>query len=107
MNFFEHQDQARRQTRWLVVLFILAVLAIIAAIDLALLMAFTCLLVVAATVPLLKLGFALLAAKHLVLLGLGLLGILFVWCDAVRGKVLPALGTPTDIALGALFAAFG
>ena len=40
MNFFEHQDQARRQTRWLVVLFILAVLAIIATVDLALLLAF-------------------------------------------------------------------
>jgi Zn-dependent protease with chaperone function len=40
VNFFEHQDHARRQTRWLVVLFILAVLAIIAAVDFALLIAF-------------------------------------------------------------------
>ncbi|MEQ9459644.1 MAG: M48 family metallopeptidase [Phycisphaeraceae bacterium] len=32
MDFFEHQEQARRQTTWLVVLFILAVLAIIAAV---------------------------------------------------------------------------
>ncbi len=40
MNFFEHQDHARRQTRWLVVLFILAVLAIIVAVDFALLLAF-------------------------------------------------------------------
>ena len=40
MNFFEHQDHARRQTRWLVVLFILAVLAIVLAVDFALLLAF-------------------------------------------------------------------
>jgi Zn-dependent protease with chaperone function len=33
LNFFEHQDKARRQTRWLVVMFALAVLAIIAAVD--------------------------------------------------------------------------
>lgn len=36
MNFFEHQDRSRRHTRWLVFLFILAVLAIIASVDLAL-----------------------------------------------------------------------
>ncbi len=36
MNFFEHQDRSRRHTRWLVFLFILAVLAIIAAVDFAL-----------------------------------------------------------------------
>jgi Zn-dependent protease with chaperone function len=40
VNFFEQQDHARRQTRWLVVLFLLAVLAIVAAIDLALLVGF-------------------------------------------------------------------
>ena len=40
MNFFEHQEQARRQSRWLVFLFVLAVLAIIAVIDLAILVAF-------------------------------------------------------------------
>lgn len=40
MNFFEHQDQARRQTRRLVILFILAVIAIVAAVDFALLMSF-------------------------------------------------------------------
>jgi len=33
MNFFEHQDRARRQSRWLLILFALAVLAIIAAVD--------------------------------------------------------------------------
>ncbi|NBB91694.1 MAG: M48 family metalloprotease [Gammaproteobacteria bacterium] len=33
MNFFEHQDKARRQSRWLVFLFALAVLAIVAAVD--------------------------------------------------------------------------
>ena len=38
MNFFEQQDQARRNTRRLVVLFILAVLAIVAVVDLALLL---------------------------------------------------------------------
>jgi len=35
MNFFEQQDQARRQTRTLVILFILAVLAIIVAVNFA------------------------------------------------------------------------
>jgi Zn-dependent protease with chaperone function len=40
MNFFEHQDQARRQSRWLVFLFILAVLIIIVVIDIAVLLAF-------------------------------------------------------------------
>ena len=39
MNFFEHQDRARRQSRWLFVLFGLAVLAIVAAVDLILLLA--------------------------------------------------------------------
>lgn len=40
MNFFEYQDRARRSTRWLVLVFILAVLAIVAVIDLALLAVF-------------------------------------------------------------------
>lgn len=40
MNFFEHQEQARRQSRWLVLLFILAVLIIIVVIDVAILVAF-------------------------------------------------------------------
>jgi len=40
VNFFEYQDQARRQTRWLVFLFILAVVVIIVVIDLAMLVAF-------------------------------------------------------------------
>lgn len=40
MNFFEHQDNARRQTRWLVVLFILAVVTIVVVIDLVILLAF-------------------------------------------------------------------
>ncbi|MGD8384218.1 MAG: M48 family metallopeptidase [Lysobacterales bacterium] len=40
MNFFQYQDQARRQTRWLVFLFILAVVAIIVVIDFALLVGF-------------------------------------------------------------------
>lgn len=38
MNFFEHQDRARKQTRWLIGAFVLAVLAIIATIDLILLL---------------------------------------------------------------------
>jgi len=29
MNFFENQEQARRQSRWLVILFILAVITIV------------------------------------------------------------------------------
>jgi Zn-dependent protease with chaperone function len=33
MNFFERQDKARRQTRWLVALFVLAVVAIIMAVN--------------------------------------------------------------------------
>ena len=40
MNFFEYQDQARRQSRWLVFLFILAVITIIVVIDFAMLVAF-------------------------------------------------------------------
>ena len=40
MNFFEYQEQARRQSRWLVFLFILAVLIIIVVIDVAILVAF-------------------------------------------------------------------
>jgi Zn-dependent protease with chaperone function len=38
MNFFEYQDQARSQTRWLIIVFILAVVAIVAAIDFMLLL---------------------------------------------------------------------
>ena len=40
MNFFEYQEQARRQSRWLVFLFILAVVIIIIVIDIAILVAF-------------------------------------------------------------------
>lgn len=40
MNFFEHQEQARRQSRWLVFLFVLAVIIIIVVIDIAILVAF-------------------------------------------------------------------
>ena len=39
MNFFEYQEQARRQSRWLVFLFILAVVIIIVVIDVAILVA--------------------------------------------------------------------
>jgi Zn-dependent protease with chaperone function len=39
MNFFEHQHRARKQSRWLILVFIMAVLAIVAAIDLLLLIA--------------------------------------------------------------------
>lgn len=38
MNFFELQDQARKQTRWLVIAFILAVIAIVLAINLMVLL---------------------------------------------------------------------
>lgn len=40
MNFFEHQDEAKRNTRNLVLLFMLAVVLIVAAIDIALLVLF-------------------------------------------------------------------
>ena len=40
MNFFEYQEQARRQTRWLVILFILAVVIIVVVINIAILVAF-------------------------------------------------------------------
>lgn len=40
MNFFEYQEKARRQTRWLVVLFALAVLIIVVVINVAILVAF-------------------------------------------------------------------
>ncbi|MFC1720233.1 M48 family metallopeptidase [Pseudomonadota bacterium] len=39
MNFFEHQHRARKQSRWLILVFIMAVVAIVAAIDLLLLIA--------------------------------------------------------------------
>jgi Zn-dependent protease with chaperone function len=39
MNFFEQQDQARKQSRWLIVVFIVAVLAIVVSIDLLILLA--------------------------------------------------------------------
>jgi len=38
VNFFEHQDRARKQSRWLIVVFILAVLVIVTAINLILLL---------------------------------------------------------------------
>jgi len=40
VNFFEYQEQARRQSRWLIFLFILAVIIIIVVIDAAILVAF-------------------------------------------------------------------
>ncbi len=40
MNFFESQDQARRQSRWLILLFVLAVIIIVVVIDFAMLVAF-------------------------------------------------------------------
>jgi Zn-dependent protease with chaperone function len=39
MNFFEQQDRARKQSRWLIIVFIVAVLVIVAAIDLLILLA--------------------------------------------------------------------
>lgn len=39
MNFFEHQEESRRHTRWLLFLFALAVLAIILSVDLAVMLA--------------------------------------------------------------------
>jgi len=39
MNFFQQQDQARKQSRWLIFVFILAVVAIVAAINLIVLLA--------------------------------------------------------------------
>jgi Zn-dependent protease with chaperone function len=38
MNFFEQQDRARKQSRWLILVFILAVLAIVVAMDLIILL---------------------------------------------------------------------
>jgi Zn-dependent protease with chaperone function len=38
MNFFEHQERARKQSRWLIFVFILAVVVIVAAINLILLL---------------------------------------------------------------------
>jgi len=40
MNFFEYQEQAKRQSRWLVFLFILAVVIIVVVINFAILVAF-------------------------------------------------------------------
>ncbi len=41
MNFFEHQEQARKATRWLLFLFVIAVLAIIGIADLFFLLVFS------------------------------------------------------------------
>ena len=38
MNFFEQQDRARKQSRWLIIVFILAVLAIVVAMDMIILL---------------------------------------------------------------------
>jgi len=38
MNFFEHQDRAKKQSRWLLLMFALAVLAVVVAVDLVLLL---------------------------------------------------------------------
>jgi len=38
MNFFEYQDKARKQSRWLVLAFVLAVLAVVTAVDIILLL---------------------------------------------------------------------
>jgi Zn-dependent protease with chaperone function len=38
MNFFEQQDQAKKQTRWLVAVFVLAVIAVAASVNLVLLL---------------------------------------------------------------------
>jgi len=40
MNFFEYQDKAKKQSRWLLVVFALAVLAVVIAVDLVLLLVF-------------------------------------------------------------------
>jgi len=40
VNFFDYQEQARRQSRWLIFLFILAVIIIVVVIDAAILVAF-------------------------------------------------------------------
>ncbi len=40
MNFFEHQHQSRKLSRWLVVLFVSAVIAVVAAVDFVLFTAF-------------------------------------------------------------------
>ena len=39
MNFFEHQETARKQSRWLILIFILAVAAIVVAINIVILVA--------------------------------------------------------------------
>ena len=41
MNFFEHQDQARKSTRWLVVFFLLAVGSLVILVDLLVVVLFT------------------------------------------------------------------
>jgi Zn-dependent protease with chaperone function len=40
MNFFEHQEAARKRTAWLVVFFVIAVIAIVAAVNLAVIIVF-------------------------------------------------------------------
>lgn len=68
-------------------------------------LALLCLLALAVAMPLLPHGETVVAAKHIAFLALACLGALCLWFDAMAGAEQPALGTPTDIALGAFLLA--
>jgi O-antigen ligase/tetratricopeptide (TPR) repeat protein len=59
------------------------------------------LVVVVPLVPIIPLAGATMATKQLLLLGVAGLGVLWLLIEALRGAEQPALGTPTDLALGA------
>jgi Zn-dependent protease with chaperone function len=71
MNFFEHQDEARRNTRRLVLLFVLAVMTIVIAIDAVLLLLFGGVLDQSMAVPAATLGDFVADNATLLLLGTG------------------------------------
>ena len=60
-------------------------------------LAFLCLLAQLIALPLMPAEGSVAVAKHVVFLGLGVTGLLCVAVDALRGKAIPALGTPTDL----------
>jgi O-antigen ligase len=67
-------------------------------------LAFACLLGLAFLMPLVPPGETLIASKTLAFLALAIAGTLLLLFDALGGGSAPALGTPTDLALGAFFA---
>ena len=67
--------------------------------------AYVCLLALAAAMPLVPILPGAPMAKQLLFAGLAVLGTAFLWAESLRGRLLPTLGTPTDIAFFGFLAA--